>query len=336
METPKSILPEPLSPPLAGRGTRFRRLEMQQLVLIGIIAALVIALTMLSPKFLSVRNFTNVFLQVAVIVIIASAANLLMITGHFDLSVGSVLAFCAILHAYLSKHGFPIALSVLVTCVSAVAWGAINGLTVSVLKITPVIATMGTMYAARGFAFLIARWDGGANISAGLPVNFANFGRLLLFGRLPLAIVLMFVAIAVFMFIEKKTVLGRFTYAIGGNRSASVLSGINVTGIVFVFYLIVGLLAGFCGVLQVSRVGSAFPNIAEGLEFDVVVAIVLGGTSMLGGEGSTFGMVLGALIVGLAANGLNLLGVPYFYQEISKGLLLVVALLTDKLIRNRA
>jgi ribose transport system permease protein len=336
METPKVAAPETAGPSTLGQGTRIRRLETQQIVLIGIIAVIMAALTILSPKFLSMRNFTNVFLQVAVIVIIASAANLLMNTGHFDLSVGSVLAFCAILHAYLSKHSLPIGVSVLVVCLSAIAWGTINGLTVSVLKITPVIATMGTMYAARGFAFLIARWDGGANISAGLPVNFTNFGRLLLFGKLPLVIVLMFVAIAVFMFIEKKTVLGRFTFAIGGNRNASVLSGINVVGIVFVFYVIVGLLAGFCGVLQVSRVGSAFPNIAEGLEFDVVVAIVLGGTSMLGGEGSTFGMVLGAMIVGLAANGLNLLGVPYFYQEISKGLLLVVALLTDKLIRNRA
>lgn len=312
------------------------RLDRQKMVLIGIILAIVVVLTFLSPNFLKVRNFTNVFLQVAVIVIICSAANLLMITGHFDLSVGSVLAFCAILHAYLSKHGLPVELSIVVTCAAAVVWGALNSLTVGVLRITPVIATMGTMYAARGFAFLIARWDGGANISTGLPVNFTSFGRFLLPGGMPLVIVLMVVAIAVFWFIEKKTVLGRYTYAIGGNRSAAALSGINVVGIVSVLYIIVGLLAGFCGVLQVSRVGSAFPNIAEGLEFDVVVAIVLGGTSMLGGEGSTFGMILGALIVGLAANGLNILGVPYFYQEISKGVLLIIALLLDQLLRQRS
>jgi len=312
------------------------RLDRQKIVLFGIILAIVVVLTILSPNFLKVRNFTNVFLQVAVIVIIASAANLLMITGHFDLSVGSVLAFCAILHAYLSKHGLPVELSVVVTCVAAVMWGAINSLTVGVLRITPVIATMGTMYAARGFAFLIARWDGGANISTGLPVNFTNFGRFLLPGGIPLVIVLMVMAIAVFWFIEKKTVLGRFTYAIGGNRSAAALSGVNVVGIVSVLYIVVGLLAGFCGVLQVSRVGSGFPNIAEGLEFDVVVAIVLGGTSMLGGEGSTFGMILGALIVGLAANGLNIMGVPYFYQEISKGVLLIIALLLDQLLRQRS
>ncbi|MFI5367891.1 MAG: ABC transporter permease [Spirochaetia bacterium] len=312
------------------------RVDRQKLVLIGIIAVLVVVLTILSPNFLKIRNFTNVFLQVAVIVIIASAANLLMITGHFDLSVGSVLAFSAILHAYLSKHGLPVELSVVVCCIAAAAWGAINSFTVGVLRITPVIATMGTMYAARGLAYLMARWDGGANISTGLPVNFTNFGRFLLPGGIPLVIVLMIAAIAVFWFVERRTVLGRFTYAIGANRASSVMSGINVVGIVSVLYLIVGVLSGFCGVLQVSRVGSAFPNIAEGLEFDVVVAIVLGGTSMLGGEGSTFGMILGALIVGLAANGLNILGVPYFYQEISKGVLLIGALLADVLIRRGA
>jgi ribose/xylose/arabinose/galactoside ABC-type transport system permease subunit len=308
----------------------------QKIVLFGVIAALVIALSIISPQFLQVRNFTNLFLQVAVIVIIASAANLLMITGNFDLSVGSVLAFSAILHAFLTKHGLPIAASVATVCVAAAVWGAINALTVGVLKITPVIATMGTMYAARGFAFLIARWDGGANISAGLPVDFTRFGRAMVFGQLPLVIILMVVAIAAFWFVEKKTVLGRFSFAIGGNRSAAALSGINVVGIISILYIIVGLLSGFSGVLQVSRVGAAFPNIAEGLEFDVIVAIVLGGTSMLGGEGSTFGMILGALIIGLAANGLNLLYVPFFYQEISKGLLLIVALFVDKVIRNRA
>jgi ribose/xylose/arabinose/galactoside ABC-type transport system permease subunit len=270
-----------------------------------------------------------------VIVIIASAANLLMITGNFDLSVGSVLAFSGILHAYLCKHGFPIGLSIFTTCLAAIAWGAINALTVGILKINPVIATLGTLYAARGLAFLIARWDGGANIMTGLPIEFVNFGRELVFGKIPLAIVFMAIAIAVFVFIEKKTLLGRFCFAIGGNKSAAELSGINVVVVISVLYVIVALFAGISGVLQASRVGLAAPNVAKGLEFDVIVAIVLGGTSMLGGEGSTFGMILGALIVGFAANGLNLLGVPYFYQTIAYGLILIVSVLIDQKIRGR-
>jgi ribose transport system permease protein len=292
-------------------------------------------MTFLSPKFLHVNNFVNIFLQLSPLLIVASAANLLMITGNFDLSVGSVFAFCAIMHAYMTKHGVPIVFSILLCCVMAAVWGTSNGIMVGILNVNPVIATMGSLYAARGFAYLIARWDGGANISAGLPPDFSAFGRTNIFGFFPIIIMFMIIAVLVFLFIEKKTVLGRFSFAIGGNRSASALSGINVPGTLIILYSIVGMLAGLCGVIQVSRVGSAFPNIGEGMEFDVVVAIVLGGTSMLGGEGSTVGMILGAFIVGLAANGLNLLNVPYFYQTVTKGILLIIAVFADQLLQRR-
>ena len=157
--------------------TNFYKLETQKLVLIGIIVAIMIVLSILSPNFFMARNFTNVLLQVAVSIIIASAANLLMITANLDLSVGSVLAFSGIMHAYMSKHGIPIGWSIVITCGLGMAWGAINGLTVGVLKINPVIATLGMQYSARGLAFLVARWDGGANIMTGLPMEFVNFGR---------------------------------------------------------------------------------------------------------------------------------------------------------------
>jgi len=315
--------------------TNFYTAELQKLVLIGIIVVIMIVLSLLSPNFFTVRNFTNVLLQVAVIIIIASAANLLMITANLDLSVGSVLAFSGIMHAYMCKHGVSIGWSIIITCVLGMLLGAVNGLTVGVLKINPVIATLGMQYSARGLAFLVARWDGGANIMTGLPMEFVNFGRQLIFGKVPLAIFLMIIIIAVFIFLEKKTVLGRFSYAIGGNRSAAELSGIHVVGIVSTLYMLVGLLAAICGVLQASRVGLAAPNVGRDLEFDVIIAIVLGGTSMLGGEGSTFGMVLGALIVGFAGNGLNLLGIPFFYQTLVRGVLVIGAVLIDQKIRNR-
>ena len=206
---------------------------------------------------------------------------------------------------------------------------------VGVLNVNPFIATMGSMYAARGFAYLIARWDGGANISAGLPPDFSDFGRTNVFGVFPIIIIFMIIVVAIFIFIEKKTVLGRYSYSIGCNKSASKLSGINVPSVLIIIYMIVGLLAGLCGVIQVSRVGSAYPNIGTGMEFDVLLAIFLGGTSMHGGEGSTFGMILGAFIVGLVANGLNLLNVPYFYQEVTKGALLIIAVFADQMLRKR-
>jgi ribose/xylose/arabinose/galactoside ABC-type transport system permease subunit len=320
---------------MMGANSKSIQVDRQKIVLITILATIVVAMTFLSPRFMKLSNFQNILLQLAPLIIIASAANLLMITGNFDLSIGSVLAFCAIMHAFLSKQGLPIVLSIVLCCLLAIVWGISNGVMVGYLNVNPVIATMGTMYAARGFAYLIARWDGGANISAGLPGNFKSFGRTNLFGFLPIIIVFMVVVVAVFIFVEKKTVLGRYSFAIGGNRRASALSGINVPLVTIALYSLVGLLAGFCGTIQVSRVGSGFPNIAEGMEFDVVVAIVLGGTSMLGGSGSMAGMILGAFIVGVAANGLNLLNVPYFYQTITKGILLIIAVFADQTIRRR-
>ncbi len=316
--------------------TRYRTLDVQKLVLLAILAVIFLFLSLVAPNFFAIRNFTNILMQVSVILIIASAANLLMLTGNFDLSVGAVLAFSAIMHAYLTKHGVPIGVSIIACCLMAAAWGAFNGIMVGLLKVTPVVATIATMYAARGFAFLIARWDGGANITAGLPSNFAEFGRTMVFGQVPIIILFMVAVFALFLFVEKKTVLGRLSYAIGGNPSAARLSGINVVGVIMVLYVLVAALAGLCGVIQVSRVGSAFPNIAEGMEFNVIVAIVLGGTSMMGGEGSLIGVLLGALIVGLAANGLNLFGVPYFYQTIAYGVILIGAVLIDQTVRRRA
>ena len=311
------------------------RFDQQKIVLVSVILVITLAMSILSAKFFKVDNFVNILLQIAPLIIVASAANLLMITGNFDLSVGSVFAFCAIMHAYMTKNVLPIGWSILFTCVLAILWGASNGIMVGILNVNPFIATLGSMYAARGFAYLIARWDGGANISAGLPPDFSDFGRTNVFGIVPIIIIFMIVVVAVFIFIEKKTVLGRYSFSIGCNKSASKLSGINVPSVLIIIYMIVGLLAGLCGVIQVSRVGSAYPNIGTGMEFDVLLAIFLGGTSMLGGEGSTFGMILGAFIVGLVANGLNLLNVPYFYQEVTKGALLIIAVFADQMLRRR-
>ncbi len=306
----------------------------QKLVLIGIIAGMMVLLAFLSPSFLTAQNMTNILLKVAVIVIIGSAANLLMLTTNFDLSVGSILAFSGIFFASLSRHGAPVFPALILTIIVAALWGGINGLTVGKLKIVPVIATLGTQYAARGMAFLIARWEGGSNISSGLPENFSDFGRAMLFDKVPTALVYMIIVFGVFLFIEKKTVLGRYAYAIGDNKHAAELSGINVALNLCVLYILVGALTGFCGAMQVSRVGLAAANIGIGLEFDVLIAIVLGGTSMLGGEGSIINMVFGALIVGLAQNGLNLMGVPFFYQQIVQGLLLLIAVFIDQYLRQ--
>lgn len=298
----------------------------QKITLIGVIIVVFVFFTIFAPNFLTAQNLMFVVLKVSTIIIVATAATLLMITGNFDLSVGSVLAFSGIMHAYMSKHGIPSNLSVVLAVGWGMLFGYLNGLTVARLKVTPVIATLGTMYIARGFAFLIARWDGGANISAGLPQDFSSFGRTMV-GPLPLLAIIMIVLVGVFIFIERKTVYGRFIFAMGSNQDAARLSGINVTGIITSLYVLTGAFAGLCGAIQTSRIGMGSPQNFKGFEFDVLIALILGGTSLKGGEGSIVGMVLGALIVGLVGNGLNLMDVSSYYQLVFNGSILVIAVM---------
>lgn len=298
----------------------------QKITLLGVIIVVFTFFTLFAPNFLTAQNLMFVILKVSTIIIVATAATLLMITGNFDLSVGSVLAFSGIMHAYMSKHGIPSSLSVVLAIGWGMLFGYLNGLTVARFKVTPVIATLATMYVARGLAFLVARWDGGANISAGLPQDFSSFGRTMV-GPLPLLAIIMIVLVAVFIFIERKTVYGRFIFAMGSNQDAARLSGINVTGIITSLYVLTGALAGLCGAIQTSRIGMGSPQNFKGFEFDVLIALILGGTSLKGGEGSIVGMVLGAFIVGLVGNGLNLMDVSSYYQLVFNGSILVIAVM---------
>ncbi len=310
------------------------RIDVQKLVIVGVLIIIMVVLSILTPKFLTYLNFNNVVMQVSLIMLAGSAVSLLMISGNIDLSIGSVLAFTGVMYAYMSKHWFPTGLSIFFTILLGGVFGLVNGLVVSKLKITSVIATLGAMYIARGLAFIIARADGGANITSGLPGNFEVLGRATV-GSIPLHVLIVIAIVIVFIFIQTKTNLGRYAYVIGGNRVSAILSGVRVDAVIITLYVFVGLLTGFCGTILVSRIGSGVPRIGLGFEFDVIVAVVLGGTSIYGGEGSVFGMVIGALIVGFVANGLNLLDVQAFYQVVFKGLILVVAILIDRLIKEK-
>jgi len=310
------------------------RIDVQKLVIVGVLIIIMVVLSILTPKFLTYLNFNNVVMQVSLVMLAGSAVSLLMISGNIDLSIGSVLAFTGVMHAYMSKHWFPTGLSIFFTILLGGVFGLVNGLVVSKLKITSVIATLGAMYIARGLAFIIARADGGANITSGLPGNFEVLGRATV-GPIPLHVLIVIAIVIVFIFIQTKTNLGRYAYVIGGNRVSAILSGVRVDAVLITLFVFVGLLTGFCGTILVSRIGSGVPRIGLGFEFDVIVAVVLGGTSIYGGEGSVFGMVIGALIVGFVANGLNLLDVQAFYQVVFKGLILVVAILIDRLIKEK-
>jgi ribose/xylose/arabinose/galactoside ABC-type transport system permease subunit len=304
---------------------------LQKLVILGILLVISIALSLLSSDFLTYTNLSNVSRQVAVVIITGSAVTLLMISGHLDLSVGSILALSGVLSAKFAFMGVPLPLAIILATFIGGAIGLLNGFLVIKLRITPVIATLGTMYIARGLTFIVCN---GVSINRGLPDSFNYIGTSFI-GPIPFPIIFVIAAIAIFYFLQSKTILGKYAVAIGGNKTAATLSGVNVGPIVTLLYVLTGLVAGFSGCVMASRLGVGQPNIGTGFEFDVIVAVVLGGTSLAGGKGSVPGMVVGALIVGCLSNGLNLLGVQTFYQSVFKGLVLVGAVLLDRILRER-
>ena len=264
-------------------------------------------------------------------VIAGCAVTLLMVSGNFDLSIGSIMAIAGTFSAILATWGVPVFIAVLIAVAAGALVGVINGLLVILLDVPSIIATLGTMYAMRGVAWVVTN---GNSISRGLPRDFTVLGRGFV-GPISLSLLIMAAVVVLFLFIQHKTLLGKYAFAIGGNRRTALLSGINVKRIGVILYVLVGALSGFAGAMTASRLGVGNANIGAGFEFDVVVAVVLGGTSLDGGEGSVFGMLIGALIVGFIANGLNLMGVSSFYQEIVKGVVLVGAVLLDRILQKR-
>ena len=303
----------------------------QKLVLVGVLALIGAILSILSREFLTITNLINVTRQVAFVVITGSAVTLLMISGNFDLSIGSILGLTGMFFAYFIPLGLPLGASLVAATLIGATIGLLNGFLVVTLRIPSIIATLGTMYAARGLALVIT---GGNSIHLGLGPNFTVLGRGFV-GPVPITLLLTVGILLLFYFFETRTTLGRYSYAIGGNRRTALLSGVNVSATIMLLYVLVGTLTGFSGVLMASRLGVGQPMVGQGFEFDVIVAVILGGTSLEGGEGSVIGMLIGAFIVGFIANGLNLLGIHSFYQSILKGAVLVGAVLLDRSLKER-
>ena len=313
------------------RAAKIDRSNYQKLVIVGVLLLIMAVLTVLSRDFLTITNVTNVFRQVSTTVIAGSAVTLLMISGNFDLSIGSIMAISGTMHALMVVWGVPIPLALALCVLIGVVVGLVNGALVVLLDMPSFIATLGTMYAVRGAAWVIT---GGNSISRGLSKSYTVLGRGYI-GPVPISILITLVIFAVFYFIQKKTLLGKYAYAIGGNRRTALLSGISVKKVGVTLYVLVGALSSFAGAMLSSRLGTGNASVGSGFEFDVVVAVILGGTSLDGGEGSVFGMLIGALIVGFIANGLNLLGVHSFYQDIVKGVVLVGAVFLDRFLKKR-
>jgi ribose transport system permease protein len=285
------------------------------------------ALAFLSPDFLSVGNVLDVMRQVSINAVISFGMTLAILLGGIDLSVGSILAVSSVLIALLLQAGYPAPLATLVGILSGAIMGAVNGLLISKGKVAPFIATLGMMTLLRGAALVLSQ---GSPISGFSSNFFSALGGGYLAQVIPLPVVWMLALFVVFWFVLDRTVFGRHVYATGGNAEAARLSGVKIDQVQILVYTVSGAMAAVAGVILTSRLDSAQPTAGAGYELDAITAVVLGGTSLAGGRGWIFGTLVGALLIGVLNNGLNLLGVSAFYQQVIKGTVILLAVLLDR------
>ncbi|KEF39746.1 ribose ABC transporter membrane protein [Schinkia azotoformans MEV2011] len=290
-------------------------------------ALLTIILSILSPNFLSLDNILNILRQVSINALIAFGMTFVILTGGIDLSVGSMLALSAALTAGFMAGGMDPILAMLIGLLAGALMGAFNGFVITKGKVAPFIATLATMTIFRGLALVYT--EGRPITGLSKDLSFELMGRGYFFG-IPVPVIWMLISYAILYFILKKTTFGRRVYAIGGNEEASILSGIKVDQVKIWVYSITGLLSALAGIILTSRLNSAQPTAGTAYELDAIAAVVLGGTSLSGGRGWIFGTLVGALIIGVLNNGLNLLDVSSFYQQVVKGGVILLAVILDR------
>jgi ribose transport system permease protein len=278
-----------------------------------------------SARFSTVDNLVTILVAAAPFALIALGQTLVILTGGIDLSVGSVIAVSAMSAAATAKaNPGQVWLTVLVAMAVGLAVGCVNGILVSRINVPPFIATLGTLTAGSGMAYVIG---GGAPIN-GLPAEFGSIANTKILG-LQIPVLLMIFGIIALAVVMKRTTYGMRVYAVGGNRSAAEIAGINTRNMLFSVYAISGLLAGLSGVMLASRVISGPPNLGQGYELDAIAAVVIGGASLMGGRGTIWGTALGLLMIQTLNNGLDILVVPAYWQDVIKGVLIVAAVAVD-------
>ncbi|GAA0430155.1 ABC transporter permease [Leifsonia naganoensis] len=291
-----------------------------------IVLLLVIAFFMYrSARFGTVDNVVTILVAAAPFALIALGQTLVILTGGIDLSVGSVIALSS-MTAALTAKSVPgnLVLPVLVAIVVGLAAGSINGFVVSVIKVPPFIATLGMLTLASGLAFVVGN---GAPIN-GLAADFGAIANTQIFG-LTIPVLLMIVGIVGFGIAMRRTAWGMRVYAVGGNPIAARIAGVKTGRVLFSVYAISGALAGLSGVMLASRVITGSPTLGQGYELDAIAAVVIGGASLLGGRGTVWGTALGLLLIQTLNNGLDILTVPAYWQDVIKGILIVAAVAVD-------
>jgi len=318
----------PLSPQLTSQFVRLRSLI--ALVL------MTVALSLLSPNFLTADNGINILRQVSINMCLSIGMTLVILSGGIDLSVGSILGFAGAIAAGLVKNGlsipgtdlhlqFTTSGAILAAVFVGALLGLHNGVAITRFRLPPFIATLGMLSIARGLAFL---WTGGFPIT-GLGADFGFIGTGAWLG-VPMPVWIMVAFAILFFVVTKRTRFGRHLYAVGGNECAARLTGLSVSRIKIAVYTLAGALAGVAGLIVTARLDSAQPNAGLSYELDAIAAVVIGGTSLSGGRGTIFGTVLGCLIIGVLNNGLFLLNVPPMLQYVIKGYVILIAVAIDQ------
>ncbi len=302
---------------------------------------LVIVISVISPEFRTASNFLNLLRQATFNGLIAFGMTCVILSDGIDLSVGSTFALSAIICAELLMGGTPAALAILISLVAGTLLGVISGLLVTKGRLQPFIATLITMTAYRGLALILTNGKPISRLAASIEGEGGQFlfkvlgkGNIV-FGpndmfRIPIPAIILVVALIIFYFVLHHTTFGRKVYATGSNAKCANLVGVNTAKTKIAVYAISGFMAALAGLIMISRVDSAQPTLGEGFELDAIAAVALGGTSMSGGRGKIMGTLAGVLIIAVLNNGLNILEVSTYYQEVIKAIVILVAVLSDR------
>ncbi|MGM0902965.1 MAG: ABC transporter permease [Bacillota bacterium] len=300
-------------------------------ILIGLLV-LCIVIAIVNPAFLSSNNLMNVLRQTSTNLYLALAMTMIIILGGIDLSVGSIMAVTGVVTTMsIAVLEMPVAVAVGLGVLVGMLFGAVNGYVAATTIIPPFIITLATMNIARGAAYVLT--DGQPVRVMSDSFNFIGSGYI--GGFLPTPVLYLIIFLIICYLIMNKTKLGRYIYAVGGNPEAAKFSGINIKKVKFFAYTFSGFMAAVAGIVLASRMFSGQPTAGNAAELDAIAAVVLGGTSMSGGIGKIGGTVIGALIIGVLSNGLNLMGVSSFWQYIVKGIVILVAVYADVIKRRK-